>query len=937
MREDGARLLERDHERERLLDGLRAASAGDGRMLLVEGEPGIGKTALLDAAAADAVAIGFRVLRATGDLIERPLPFGVARQLFESTLAAASEDERAAWLVGPSRRVAGLVDPTSAAHAPEEELAACHGLAWLCGRLAVDRPLLLVVDDAQWADEGSLRFLGYLARRLEPFAACLLLGARSAWRTDDAASLVALRDHEPAVRLAPAPLTVAAVAALAGDELGGSVAPAFADACHAATTGNPFTTRALLRELRDRGITGTSEAAGRIDGTAPAAVVRSVVARIDRAGPVARAVADATAVLQPHAELRHVAALSGRTLDEVAAAADALVTAAVLGTSTPCVYAHPILRTAVARRRTEAVRAQAHGRAARLLRADGAPAVVVAGHLLEATPEGDPQTVAVLREAADDALARAAPGTAVTYLERALAEPPTTEVRADLLLALGAAEALVGRPTAVAHLRRALDEAVGPDERGRAALVLAQAIGQTGDLDGAYVVVRDAARARGAAEDGLSLRLHAAAVTASITVGRWSSGRLPVPAADDRSSDAAGLLAALAFRDLLTGAPAGRIRARARAALIDGRLPNSQDGAGGEAAGLALLWIDDLDDGERLFGSALEEARDAGSLQAVAYFSALRAYGRYRAGDLRGAEADLDQATAAGGEGFSFWRVLALITRTRLIADRGDPGRAIAEATAALELVLPPIRMTPTVLFLNASLGYALRVGGREAEACDVLEHVGRGFAAAQLDVCAPAAWRSDLALARYAVGRPDARDPALEELEAARAGGFPRTEGSALHALGVITGGAEGLELLEQSVAVLERCPAPIELAETLHDLGAALRRVNRRTDAREPLRRGLEIAHRCGARGLHDRILAELHVAGARPRRPTRTGADALTPAERRVCELAAAGHSNREIAQALFVTRKTVETHLARAFRKLDVRRRTGLAAVLAVGDG
>lgn len=148
----------------------------------------------------------------------------------------------------------------------------------------------------------------------------------------------------------------------------------------------------------------------------------------------------------------------------------------------------------------------------------------------------------------------------------------------------------------------------------------------------------------------------------------------------------------------------------------------------------------------------------------------------------------------------------------------------------------------------------------------------------------------------------------------------------------GVLEGGIGGLERLREAVAVLEASPAKLELARALVDLGVALRHASERSAAREPLRRGLDLAHRCGATVLAGRARDELVVAGGRPRRLLLSGVDALTASERRVAQLAATGLSNREIAQALFVTTRTVEVHLTHAYRKLGIRTRQELPRVL-----
>ena len=193
--------------------------------------------------------------------------------------------------------------------------------------------------------------------------------------------------------------------------------------------------------------------------------------------------------------------------------------------------------------------------------------------------------------------------------------------------------------------------------------------------------------------------------------------------------------------------------------------------------------------------------------------------------------------------------------------------------------------------------------------------------------------WRASAALALTSLGeRDEAIRIALEEIELARRFEVPRELGIALRAAGLAEGGDRGVELLAEAVEVLEDVPALLEHARALTDLGAALRRGGRRSDAREPLRRGLELAHRCGATALAERAHAELLATGARPRRAVVTGLEALTASERRVANMAAEGLTNREIAQALFVTEKTIEWHLGQAYRKLEIASRSELPRAL-----
>jgi DNA-binding CsgD family transcriptional regulator len=176
---------------------------------------------------------------------------------------------------------------------------------------------------------------------------------------------------------------------------------------------------------------------------------------------------------------------------------------------------------------------------------------------------------------------------------------------------------------------------------------------------------------------------------------------------------------------------------------------------------------------------------------------------------------------------------------------------------------------------------------------------------------------------------RERARDLAQAELAEVKVFGAPRALGIALRVAGLTYGGSKGIELLIDSVASLRNSPAVLERAHSLAELGAALRRDGCRSAAREPLAEGLDLAARCGARPLAARVREELKATGARPRREWRTGLEALSPRELRVVQMAAEGRTNREIAYELYVTLKTIEGHLARAYTKLGIERRHQLS--------
>ena len=191
---------------------------------------------------------------------------------------------------------------------------------------------------------------------------------------------------------------------------------------------------------------------------------------------------------------------------------------------------------------------------------------------------------------------------------------------------------------------------------------------------------------------------------------------------------------------------------------------------------------------------------------------------------------------------------------------------------------------------------------------------------------------RSELALALASEQPDESYRLAHALLDDARRVGFPRAIGVSLRTLGMLEGGRPGATRLREAIGVLEGSPARLELARALVELGAALRRGNQRTEARQVLGDGLELARRCGATRLGERARSELQASGARPRREVRTGVDALTPSELRVARMAAEGMSNPQIGRALFVSRNTIETHLRHTYEKLGIHSRDELPGPL-----
>jgi DNA-binding CsgD family transcriptional regulator/tetratricopeptide (TPR) repeat protein len=383
---------------------------------------------------------------------------------------------------------------------------------------------------------------------------------------------------------------------------------------------------------------------------------------------------------------------------------------------------------------------------------------------------------------------------------------------------------------------------------------------------------------------------------------------------------------AVAAYEIARTGEAREARELALQTLADGALlANPGPDSGGFWIAPAVLLLAHADeDGARVATEILEWAEQHGSLPAFSLAAQLRALHFLRRGSLGEAEADAVNGLEHPGLPGLYGRV-ALVD---ILLARGKA----AEAEAAFAQAGPAPEATGEIRYLQARA--RLRAAAQRPE--DALEDL---FACGRLesewDIRTPAFgnWRADAAPLLAALERHDeARALAREELERCRAFGAPAPLGVALRTLGLVEQGSAGIELLEQAVVRLESSPARLEHAVALVELGAAVRRAGRRGEAREHLRDALELARVCGADAVSERAHDELVTAGARPRRDPTESRSHLTASELRVARMAAGGMTNRQVAQSLFLTENTIETHLRSVFRKLEIGSRSQLARAL-----
>jgi DNA-binding CsgD family transcriptional regulator len=516
-----------------------------------------------------------------------------------------------------------------------------------------------------------------------------------------------------------------------------------------------------------------------------------------------------------------------------------------------------------------------------------------------------------------------------------------------LLLDLGMAEASAGLAGWAKHLEQAVDTAPNAEMAGVVALVLGLALSRAQRFGEAVTVLDRAATSFAIPDSDLALALEAAAVVAALndpltapSVAHRCQSVLARAAAEPPAPPE--LLATAGFISVLTNEPAERGADLAVRALRAGGTSPPESGIPPwfafttwfSQATLSLLWAERYAEVRPLLDASIAQARACGDSSRLAAGLAHRGWLALRRGDLIAAEGDARTALAAAElPAPTLYRVLNAGVLVVALTDQGELDAA-EQALAPLDSEAESGSITAAVL--RVARGRLRVAEGRVAEGLEDFLAVGLVLTRAQIACPSYLPWRSQAALAHLARGeREPARRLADEEVELALAFGTPRALGAAKRAAGVIAGGDRGASLLREAIDAFEQGDSSVERARALADLGALLRRRNRRTEARELLREALDVAHQAGAKPLAQQAETELRATGARPRRVVLTGLDSLTASERRIAELASQGLTNREIAQTLFVTARTVEGHLTSIFRKLMLHSRDELPAALAGG--
>jgi DNA-binding CsgD family transcriptional regulator/tetratricopeptide (TPR) repeat protein len=930
-------LLERERELGELRAALADVGAGTGRAVAIEANAGLGKTRLLAEARAAGDEEGLNLLSGRATELERDFPFALVRQLFESRLATLAPQERRVLLEGASA-ACGALGLDAGRGGSDDPFAVLHGLYWVTAALAERRPLLLAIDDAHWADASSLDYLGFLLPRLEELPVLLVV----TFRPDQPDSPPGLGRilADPIVRhLTPGPLGPGAAGTLLAQMWGREPDPTFAATCHEVSGGNPFLLSELAHNLLAQGIEPAAERAAMVREQAPDRVARTVLMRVAKLPSEARVVARSLAVLGDGSDLSLLTAMDGIDPEVTQKTADELRASAIFDSGSPLRFVHPLVRNVVYSDMSVGERSRAHARAAALLRERRVSPERVATQLLATEARGERTTVEALLDAGEQALGAGAPRSAIAYLSRALREPPPPELRAAVLDRLLTASFRAADQAAFAAVEDDVlaEWALDPSIRSRWAIQLTMLMALGGRFEEAAALLREAIEVAVAEDDvERAYQLQAQLSTLASMVPSVPevtvvdhAGRI------DPDSPIGRLVAAMETRSAAVHGTSSEVVDAAKRALGNDCIIFAEEPelAAASIAVMSLVAVDEVETAHRAAKRALSIARKRGATPELVRARLLLGFCAWGAGDLVTAEADLrqgiDLARLAGIVPLVLMGVGSLL---EVLIERDELSAAETELQG-LGMADGPVPANPLLGMVLMMRGH-LRVerGEFELAAEDFSDLAvlaeAMGFGLGPVASASPFAVRALSALGRH----DEARELADSMVPYAQHLGTRSAIAHVSRAIAATRKDDEAIEVLETATGLLENSPRRLERAHTLVDLGSALRRAGRRADARTPLREAFELARRCGAARIARRANSELEATGEKVRRYTPIGVESLTPSERRVADLAASGMTNRQIAQSLFVTVKTVEAHLSAAYDKLDISSRRQLPAAL-----
>lgn len=925
-------LIERGDALGRLDAAVARAAAGTGSIALIEGAPGMGKSSLLEAAALQARERGLHVLRASGSEVHRTAPYAVVTDLLKPAVRVLETVvfEGAARLAMPLFQDA---DP-----GPGSAGARFHGLFWILSNISERQPTVLIVDDAQWADVASLRFFNYVARQLEDLPVMLMIALRPGEPDLPFEEVARLRSHPKALNIGLAPLSAAGCTSLLRRLGFRKVADGSGEICAQITGGNPLLIESLVEQL-DHSRELTPELLTELGESLPSQSLGALKVRGRHLDDAQVRVARSLAVLGSDADVERVSVLTGLPADEVEAAIDFLVGQGLVRLQPSLGFVHPVVRASFYEDLRQNERSSLHASAAKLFLDENESKARVASHLLLTDPQGEPWVYEVLVDAARSASDNGAMELAVRFLERALEESLPDAQRAEIAIAAAIAEAAASGVGARAHLETA-SKLIGPSpELVRAYYEVGRNLYGNGLFSDAAQVLNDGLEMTG--RDGfMGADLDALLVsTARLDIARRREAlqRIEEIAREGvLPSGTAGriLRLELALSDISNCHPVEEAREKLRAALPgpDEHLDEIALTTMAPMLVHSLTWCDMLTEAEEVSEKAMTDARASGSLLLWANAGAFGALGMYMQGRIKEAEALGRQALDALPFGWSVAIPFSSTITAYAAMERGDLDAAEEALQQAEGRAWDGTTQWP--FFLEARGRWRFLKGDLEGAIEDVSKAGELMVEVIGTNNPALLGWRSRLARLLAAQGKTtEALDLVDEEMTWARRFGAPRALATSLRVAGELR---DEIGPIEEAYSLLEDSPALMERAFSCLSLGKALVRKGMLKESRPYLTDALMVAETTGAKFLERDARESLRASGAKPRRPAVTGVVALTPGELRVARFAARGYSNREIAEALFVTMKAVEWHLGNVYRKLGISSRKDLEKALSQGS-
>jgi DNA-binding CsgD family transcriptional regulator len=927
----------RERELEQLLALAEAAAGGDGQVAVIAGDAGIGKSRLAAELLAACQARGFGCLAAEADEVQQRRPFGVIREaLGVDSPAPGLRQEIAELLEGHAGGENGRDDGERAAGKLGLESRIADMLALVVGDACRDSPLVLVLDDLQWADESSLVAIAGVARQAGSRPLLLVCALRRSPASAPLRALLASLAHLGAQRFELAGLPGREVARLATSRIGAPAGPRLRDALKA-TAGNPFYVDQLLScLLRD------SASLARLDGVVeltapglPASLRHAVLEQLRFLPEVTLEVLRAASLVGRSFSLAEVALVSPSAVTDVAAAlSPALETGVAVTDGERLAFGHDLIRETIHEQMPPAVSRGLHRHLAAQLDAAGAGVERVAAQVMLGAEPGDAEAVGWLRRAAGEALA-SGPAIAADLLTRALeladeAFPERGELLAEAVRPL----LWSGRAADAERVcSEGLAGAPGDEDEPLFRLGLADARLLQGRFQDARATC-DEGLEGATLEEADRLHLEVVGALCGILLGdpqgielaRTIVATAPPSVPRVTAQDAIGqweLFTGHADRALAAFEAADVMRAQP--GMLVSRIWHGSEVRVRMWHALALLDLDRLKE-----AAALLEAETAAKITVPALPHALLAACHYHAGHFDHALAESGAAGAAADANGSFTPASAPALAAMVALRRGDPERAQKLLVEAEHVRIPAEIAGDTIVRWVRAL--QLEATGRAQEAAEAA--AGALAAYQRAGFASYMAWHApDLVRIALTAGQADQAERAVLAAEhAATMLPVPSRRAGALRARGLLN---DDTALLLDAVTAARQAPRPLDLAHTLRDAAAALVRDGQRDRARPLAGEALALLAQLGATGDERATRQLLRQAGLRiGARGKHTSAghgwEGLTQAELRVAALAADGRPNAEIAQALHVSPRTVGWHLANIYRKLGLSTRAQLAA-------